>query len=374
MQKAAICSRDKRFLFLIGFNFRGTRKQVNLQAIHILPYDIDILKFYQGVHMSSAKIKQMADLNQHINAPLDIRLYISKDPRSQALVTFCQELSQQIPKIQVMQQKADEADAKPELQLGKSIVYRGVPQGNELGAFLDILLKLSKQDHSQAHPEKEADLEIPARLKLYVSGMCTFCPLEVKKAASLALQPSGIHLTIIDAMQFSELAQADTIRSVPTLILDDQFRWTGSVDRQELVNAIQSRDPTQLSRATLEAMIADGNAYRLSDMMLKSDCIIPSFIDLLVHDAFSTRLGAMAVAEEIADRQISLARQMTAPLLGRFDSQTDAVKGDLLYILGLCADREVLDFLDTIATGTIDADVKEAAVDAREAILARHPK
>jgi hypothetical protein len=324
--------------------------------------------------MSPDEIKQMADLNQHIQTPIDIKLYMSNDPRSQALVAFCQELSQQVPKIQVMEQKADEADAKPELHLGKSIVYRGVPQGNELGAFLDILLKLSKQAHFQTQPEKEADLEIPARLRIYVSGMCTFCPLEVQKLTALALQQSSIHLTIIDAMQFSELAQADTIRSVPTLMLDDQFRWTGSIDQQELIDTIQSRDPTQLSWATLEAMIADGNAYQLSEMMLKSNCIIPAFIDVLIHETFSTRLGAMAVAEEIADRQLSLAVQMTAPLIERFDHQTDAVKGDILYILGLCADREVLDFLDTITAASIDADVKEAAVDAREEILTRHPE
>ncbi len=323
--------------------------------------------------MSPEEIKQMTDLNQSIQAPIDIQLRISKDPRSHAMVTFSQELAQQVPKINVLEQRADDADAKPEFQINKSIVYRGVPQGNELGAFLDILLKVSNQDHPQTYPQKDAGLEIPARLRLYVSGMCTFCPIEVQKLASLTLQQSSIHLTIIDAMQFSELAQADTIRSVPTLILDDQFRWTGSIDRQELIDTIQSRDPTQLSRSTLEAMIADGNAYQLSEMMLKSNCIIPAFIDLLIHEAFSTRLGAMAVAEEIADRQISLAAQITAPLIERFDHQTDAIKGDILYIIGLCAGREVLDFLDTISAGDIDADVNEAAVDAREEIIARHP-
>ncbi len=324
--------------------------------------------------MLPEEIKQMADFNQRIKSPIDIRLFISRDKRSRELETFCQELSQRIPKIQVSKQKADDIDAKPELHLGESIVYRGVPHGNELGAFLDMLLKLPKQDHLQAPPGKDTGLEIPAMLKLYVSGMCTFCPLEVQKLTSLVLQTGNVHLTIIDAMQFSEMAEADTIRSVPTLILDEQFRWTGSVDRQELLDTIQSRDPAQLSPATLEAIIADGNAYQLSEMMLNADCIIPAFFDLLTHEAFSTRLGAMAVAEEIADCQISLAKQMTAPLMERFEDQTDAVKGDILYIMGQCADRSVLGFLNTIKNGTIDVDVKEAAADAREAILSRHPE
>ncbi len=323
--------------------------------------------------MSPEEIRQMADLNQRIKTPIDIQLHFSKDSRSQALVTFCQELSKQIPKIQIVEQTADDADAKPELQIGASIVYRGVPHGTELGAFLEILVMVSEQGPPHGISGGETGPDIPAMLRLYVSGMCTFCPVEIQKLASLALQHSGIQLSIIDAMQFSESAEADTIRSVPTLILDDQFRWTGSVDRHELLDTIQRRDPTQLSQATLEAVIADGNAYQLSDMMIKTNCMIPAFIDLLTSEAFSTRLGAMAVAEEIAEHQITLADQLTEPLMARFEHQTDAVKGDILYILGLSAGRKVLGFLDTIAAGTHDADIKEAAADARETIVVRHP-
>ena len=324
--------------------------------------------------MSPQEIKQMADLNRRIKKPLEIQLRISKDPRSAALLTFCQELMQQAPKIRVVEQKADEADAKPVLLVGAVIVYQGVPHGTELGAFLDMLLKVSEQGLPEALPGNESDLDFPAMLRLYVSGMCTFCPLEIQKLVSLVLHNTSTHLTIIDAMQFSEMAEADTIRSVPTLILDDQFRWTGSIDQQELLDTIQSRDPIQLSRATLEAIIADGNAYQLSEMMLNANCIIPAFIDLLTHEAFSTRLGAMAVAEEIADRQITLAAKMAAPLIERFENQTDPVKGDILYILGLAADQRILAFLDTIIIETNDADVKEAAVDARQAIRSRHPE
>jgi len=324
--------------------------------------------------MLPEEIRQMADLNHRFETPVEIQLRISKDPRSQALVTFCQKLSQQVTNVQFVEQMADEADAAPELQLGASIVYRGVPHGTELGAFFDMLLHVSEHGHPQAQTGQQADPDIPAMLRLYVSGMCTFCPLEVQKLAALVWQRSNIYLTIIDAMQFSEMAEADTIRSVPTLILDDQFRWTGQVDQQELVDTIESRDPSQLSRTTLEAIIADGNAYQLSEMMLKADCIIPAFFDLLTHAAFSTRLGAMAAAEEIADCQVSLAKQMTAPLIARFEQQTDAVKGDILYILGLCADRGGLEFLDTITSGTYDTEVKEAAVDARQEILSRHPE
>jgi len=323
--------------------------------------------------VSPEEIRLMTDLNQRIATPVDIRLKISSDPRSQNLIKFCRELSRQVPNIQISEHTADKADAKPELQVCASIVYRGVPHGTELAAFLNMLLTVSEHGSLPVPEGNEGGSDIPAMLKLYVSGMCTFCPLEVQKLVSLIWRHAGMRLTIIDAMQFSEMAESDTIRSVPTLILDDQFRWTGSIDTQELLDTIKNRDPSMLSAATLASMIADGNAYQLSDMMLKANCIIPAFIDMLTHEAFSTRLGAMAVAEEIAEKQRDLADRMTAPLMEHFERQPDAVKGDILYILGLWADRGILGFLETTMTGDNQADVKEAAADAKEAIISRHP-
>ena len=118
-------------------------------------------------------------------------------------------------------------------------------------------------------------------------------------------------------------------------------------------------------------MISDGNAYRLTEMMLKEGCIFPAFIDLLTHEAFSTRLGAMAAAEEIAERRMSLAVHMAAPLAERFEQQSDAVKGDMLYIIGAAGDHRSLDFLGKISAGGYSKDVKEAAADALEEIRSR---
>ena len=113
--------------------------------------------------------------------------------------------------------------------------------------------------------------------------------------------------------------------SLHPLILDNQFRWTGALDINELLNTIQRRDPTQLSAGALESMISDGNAYGLAEMMLKEGRIFPAFIDILTHETFSIRLGAMAAAEEIAERHMSLAAQMTVLLVEKFERRIDAI-------------------------------------------------
>jgi hypothetical protein len=315
--------------------------------------------------------KQIVALNDKLTKTIDIRLTTSRDERSQNLKAFSRELIENAPKIRMVFEKDDGVDALPGLHIASSIVYHAVPHGTELSPFLDVLADISEQrgENPQTGPVQE--LELPARLKLYVSSMCTFCPAVVRKLLPLALQNTSIRLAIIDGFLFPEMAETDHIRSVPTLILDDQFRWTGAVDLNELLNTIQHRDPAQLSAETLASMISDGDAYGLSEMMLKEGCIFPGFIDLLTHEAFSIRLGAMAAAEEIAESRISLAVQMAALLAERFEQQSDAVKGDILYIIGTSGDDRSIDFLGKISTGEYSKDVKEAAADALEEIRSR---
>ena len=315
--------------------------------------------------------KQIAVLNDKLMRTIDIRLTTSRDARSQDLKTFSRELVKHAPKIRMVFEKDDETDALPGLHITSSIVYHAVPHGTELAPFLEMLADISEQKRENPQTRPIRALEIPARMKLYVSSMCTFCPAVVRNLLPLALQNTSIRLAVIDGVLFPEMADTDHIRSVPTLILDDQFRWTGTVDLKELLNTIQRRDPTQLSTETLAAMISDGNAYRLSEMMLKQGCIFPGFIDLLIHEAFSIRLGAMAAAEELAESRISLAVQMAALLAERFEQQSDAVKGDILYIIGASGDDRSLDFLKKISTGEYSKDVKEAAADALEEIRSR---
>ncbi len=321
--------------------------------------------------MIAEERKQIAALNDKLMRTIDIRLTTSGDARSQDLMAFGRELVENAPKIQMVFEKNDGADALPGLHIASSIVYHAVPHGTELLPFLDILVDISEQSGENPQTEPARELEVPARLKLYVSSMCTFCPAVVRKLLPMALKNTSIRLAVIDGVLFSEMVDIDHIRSVPTLILDDQFRWTGTVDLNELLNTIQSRDPAQLSTETLASMISDGNAYGLSEMMLKAGRIFPGFIDLLTHEAFSIRLGAMAAAEEIAGSRISLAVQMAALLAERFEQQSDAVKGDILYIIGASGDDRSIDFLGNISSGEYSQDVKEAAADALEEIRSR---
>lgn len=320
--------------------------------------------------MTPEEKQQIDRLNQALKNTIYLKLRIAEDRQSNELKTFAQELAQRVQKINLsIEQK--EAHEPPAMEITPNLIYHAVPHGTEFHPFISILAAVSSQPIDQAQDANDNKSDFPAMFKLYVSGMCPNCPVAVNKLFPLSLQSKAVRIAIIDATWLTELSSADQIRSVPTLILDDQFRWTGSLDMEEILNTIKNRDPAELSTATLATMIADGGAYRLADMMLSDGTIFPAFIDLLVNDAFSIRLGAMAAAEEIADQRLELAVRLVEPLWDRFDAQTDAVKGDIVYVMGLTGDQNTLDILTNHISGGCSEDVKEAAEEAIAEIRSR---
>ena len=193
----------------------------------------------------------------------------------------------------------------------------------------------------------------------------------VRQIYPLCLKNRNLKLSIIDGPAFPELAEADNIKSLPTLILGNDFRWTALVDVDELVQIIGSRNPAELGVASLKGMIQDGNAYDLSKMMVSGKKIFPAFVELLVHPEFSVRLGAMAAIEDVAERAGSLAGQVVVPLMDLFDQLDDQIKGDILYVIGVCGDKRAVSFLESVATVTQNEELREAAEDALEAITTR---
>jgi HEAT repeat protein len=167
-------------------------------------------------------------------------------------------------------------------------------------------------------------------------------------------------------MHFPELAEKDSIQSVPTLILEDQFRWTGTFQLHEIVEMMVNRDPSVLGPASLEMMLKEGKADQLTEMMLDKAEIFPAFYELLTHAKWPVRLGAMVVIEEIIEKNPDLAAQTIDPLWQQFDKVDNRVKGDLVYILGQISPNETTPLLKSILDGEYEAEVKEAAREALE--------
>ncbi|MFZ0484821.1 MAG: thioredoxin family protein, partial [Desulfobacterales bacterium] len=305
--------------------------------------------------------KQIAGWSQTLKDDIRIHLILTEDERSQTFKEFCDDLARIVPKIKIKQEKDDESKP-PVIRVG-NVGYHAIPTGKELEPFLSALFDGDGQ--AQNSPlstyKKVHQIRVPALLKVYITPHCPFCPAAVKQLLCLAAVSESIKLTIIDGAFFPEMAASDKIQSAPTVLLDDQFYWTGSIRIEEIVDMILNRDPSRLSASSLEAMFEEGKALEVAGMMLDSGKIFSSFTELLVHKKWPVRLAAMVAFETIAEENHTLVRQTLPYLLDCFLTAEDTVKGDILYLLGKSGDKGIIPKLETVLNGPYGVDVKEAA-------------
>ena len=315
--------------------------------------------------MTPIEEKQISKFGAELSDTVKITLFETPHEKTNAVRLFCETLSQLVPKIRVTKEDGD-PHGPPMIEIGNGIRYQGRPSGTELEPFLDALALNDSATHRfpESLQNRLDKLELPAVLTLYVAPQCKFCPEVVRKLLPLPQLNDNIILTIIDGTQFPELMQEHKIQAVPTLFLDDQFRWTGSVELDEIIDLMIDRDPGLLGAASLEMILKDGNAGQLAGMMLDEDKIFPAFYDVLSHPSWSTRLGAMVVMEELVSKRPELAQQVINPLWERFAKLSEQAKGDILYVFGEIGKPDAVPALESVLNGDHSADVKEAADDA----------
>lgn len=284
---------------------------------------------------------------------------------------FCEQLVAITPHIKI-KKESDGTLTSPALITGarSNIAYQAIPAGKMLQRFVEALAQTadSRPPMDGDLEKRLAEVELPVALKLYVAEQCPHCPKALERFQSLAGASSKIRLAVIDAAMFQQLSQADNVRSVPTLILDDQFRWTGQIDVKEVLNICIERDPAELSADSLRQMIEDGAAQAVSQMMMDSGRHFPALIELLAHERWSVRLGAMVVAEYLAEAAPALADEMIEPLWQGINGASQQAQGDMVHVLGQIPSPVVHTYLHRVITGAFQPSVVEAAREALEAL------
>jgi glutaredoxin len=285
------------------------------------------------------------------------------------MTLFCNRLKDLAPGLKI-KNDSDIPFPAPVLVVGRhqNIGYQAVLTGKMLTYFLEAL-ESACGDAAETDPQVDGllkSMDLPVILKLYVASQCPHCPQSIRQLQSLAARSPLVRLRIIEAEHFTQEAQADQVRSVPTLILDDQYRWSGLVKTQELLSLCIQRDPSQMSAGSLRQLIETGEAGRVAAMMVAAEKLFPALAELLIHERWSVRLGAMVTAEYLADEAPNLSLDLCRSLWERFTQLSPQVQGDVVQVLGQVDTEVTRDCLRSVLSGDFDQEVKTAAAEVLE--------
>ncbi|MCG8617777.1 MAG: thioredoxin family protein [Desulfobacterales bacterium] len=308
--------------------------------------------------------------NWQVPEGISITLPVSKHPEQQTFDTFAGEWEALNPGISWKKDPEDLAEI-PGFRLRENITYSALPLERELIPFLSGLTSIAAPSVSEDVQTMLDRLELPCELTLYIALQCPHCPGMVNTLIPLAAACDKIRLHIIDGSLFREQAEADRVMAAPCLILDNDFRWTGSVPETEILSMVLNRDPSALGTGTLKNILEEGNADWITDRMMASNQIFEGFIGLLLHETWSVRLGAMVVVESLAERAPDLGLTLVPALIDVFEDQEIPVQGDILYALGEIGSLETMAWIRERKDGFTHADLSDAAEDAIEAIESR---
>jgi thiol-disulfide isomerase/thioredoxin len=256
-------------------------------------------------------------------------------------------------------------DALPKIQLNKNLHFHSIPEGSEIQPFIKSLTYKTNPPKMTAEYLGVETLPT-SHLTLFVSPYCHNCPLVLQKVLPIAWLNPNIDLTIIDVGLFPDEAETHNIQSVPSLIYKD-FRWTGPVTIAEILDVIQN-SPDQWDVSSLERLLSEGKAIQLAQSIIDNGSFTRNFYHLIAHELLSVRLGAMVCVEHIVENNRFLAKTLCKniwPLLSKANVQ---VRGDLLYLIGICGTQQDIPKLKEIETQSAEIDIKEAISEAIQTI------
>lgn len=319
--------------------------------------------------MTPTEESQLRSLNDMFTREVSIGVRLTDDPRSRYIEEFCGLLAGLVPMLKIRREEPTAASL-PAIIITPRLSFCGIPSHTELAPFIEALafLNAGKPDLPQSIVGRLRHVRPPASVSVYVAPSCKFCPDAVRRLLPLPFAVDGVRLRIIDGILFRDVAKKDQVRSVPTVILDNQYRWTGGVTLLQLCEAVERRDPEKLDKAALQRLVTEGGAYDLARMMLTSGGVYEAFLELLIEENFTVRLAAMVTLEELAAADLTLARQVIAPLWKRYPQSADAVKGDILYIFGELRSPQSLPHLRSVLAAEENPEIREAAQEALERI------
>lgn len=248
-----------------------------------------------------------------------------------------------------------------------SVHYHFVPEGPEVPVFREFLRETAEKGNSggpgAAEPSRRG---APRQMLLFVSTHCPNCPTTVRTVLALSTRLAGLDVHLLEATMHPEAAQQYAIQSVPTLLIDQGPRYTGSLDEEKLFSLLREEDPASLLRERIRQQIKGGCALEAAAWIAGGGD--PSFLAPdLGKSTFEERIALLVALEEALESDPRCLDRMIDPLLPYLAAENASVRGDIADLLGKIGKREALPALQSLLKDP-DPNVVEAAAEAMENI------
>ena len=122
----------------------------------------------------------------------------------------------------------------------RPVRFFGIPAGNEFAGFIETLIDAARSsvDLRPETAKQLRKLKSDARLQVFVTPTCPYCPALARTALKLGLASARVKADVVEASEFPALVQRYAIRAVPTTVINDKLILAGAMDEAALVQQI----------------------------------------------------------------------------------------------------------------------------------------
>ncbi len=248
----------------------------------------------------------------------------------------------------------------------RRIHYLASPQGAEFAPFLDAMAWIGAQSASQDEPKSRPldEFGFPVNLIVLIASSCPHCPHTVRSALALATRNNLVSVSIVDALEFQDLAEKYKCRSTPTTIINEGLTIVGNIGVDELAaKVIESASQTSIT-AIVESMVKTGRAEDAAELV----CLKHrpgALVDVFKQKEFSTRIGALVAMEHALEINPQIFDEVIMNLCDFLFLDDVGLKGDTAELLGKIGNKDAIPYLQR-ALDDQDEDVQEAVQEALE--------
>lgn len=268
-------------------------------------------------------------------------------------------------------EEVDEATFPPRLSVStrvdSSVHYHFVPEGPEIAVFREFLWGVASQDDSEgADSHKPKQPGVPREMLLFVSTHCPNCPQAVRTVQALTRRLPNLAVHLFEAMLHTDLAQKHTIQSVPTLLIDQDLRYVGSLEEAKLYSLLSAGNPESFLHEKIRKQIREGSALEAAEWIAGGGD--PSFLATdLGKSTFEERIALLVTLEGALETDPRCLDRMVDPLLPHLEAKNTSIRGDIADLLGKIGDPKALPALKKLCQDP-DPNVVEAATEAVETL------